>query len=126
MRATTVWDFDRQACERRALEARPRPEGKGHAPGHPETDRRIVEMTRIVTARIYQDLELARFGLDNFERRVRRSGSCLPWSAPSEGHSLSSSRGLVSGRPISRDVERCAEQVEQELDRLESAEPALH
>ena len=46
--------------------------------GHPETDRRVFELTKITVARIDRDPSLVRIGLENIERWTRQKGGYLP------------------------------------------------
>ena len=64
-----------------------RPPGRPDAPGlsavdpgggHPEIDRKVLELTRIAVARIDRDPALVRVGIESIERLARRRGGTLP------------------------------------------------
>lgn len=64
--------------ERETQQARIRAGRGGLGTGHPEIDRRVLEMTRLAVAKIDQDPTLVRTGLDNIERWTRQRGGYLP------------------------------------------------
>ena len=63
---------------RDALEARRRAGRGGLGTGHPKTDQRVFELTKIAVAKIDRDPSLVRVGLDNIERWTRQKGGYLP------------------------------------------------
>ena len=46
--------------------------------GHAGIDRRVLEMTRVIVAKIDRDRTLVRVGLENIERWTRQKGGYLP------------------------------------------------
>ncbi|MCY4283772.1 MAG: hypothetical protein OXC65_00335 [Thiotrichales bacterium] len=65
------WEEEWREANRRAIaENRPR--------GHPEIDRKVLELTRITVARIDENPALVQIGLDNIERWTARKGGYLP------------------------------------------------
>ena len=59
--------------------------------GHAGIDRRVLEMTRVIVAKIDPDPMLVRIGLENIERWTRQNGGYLPrchaeWKEPIETH----------------------------------------
>ena len=90
----------RRRWEREALKAQRQAAREGHPGGHPETDRRVLEMTRLTVAKIDQDLSLVRIGLDNIERWTRQKGGYLPnchaeWKALIEQHTWKELREML-------------------------------
>ena len=67
----------RQALQRAAQEALDA-QGRRGRPGHPETDRRTLELTTIAVERIDRDPALLQAGLANIGRWTRRNGGYLP------------------------------------------------
>ena len=53
-------------------------EGGGPWTGHAGIDRRVLEMTRVIVAKIDRDRALVRVGLENIERWTRQKNGYLP------------------------------------------------
>ena len=68
----------RERLEREARQARRARQRAGRGPGHPEIDRRTLEYARVIAAKIDQDPELVRVGLDNIARWTRQNNGYLP------------------------------------------------
>ena len=67
-----------EQIERETLQARFSAGLGGLGTGHPDTDRRVLELTRITVARIDEDPSLVRVGTENIERWTRQKGGYLP------------------------------------------------
>ena len=86
--------------ERDALQARLATGRGGAGIGHPENDRRVLELIRITVAKIDRDPALVRIGLDNINRWTRQKEGYLPrchaeWKALIEQHRWSELRELL-------------------------------
>ena len=68
----------RQRWEDEAHEANVEAIREGRPGGHPEIDRKVLELARIAVARIDANPALARIGLDNIERWTMQKGGYLP------------------------------------------------
>ena len=68
----------RRRWEDEAQEANLEAIREGRLGGHPEIDRKVLELTRITVARIDANPALARIGLDNIERWTVQKGGYLP------------------------------------------------
>ena len=82
---------------------RPRPPRRGRlinvGPGHPDTDRRTLQLTRLTVEKIDRNPALVRTGLDNIARWARRNGD-LPachaeWKTIIEQRSWNDIRALL-------------------------------
>ena len=67
-----------EQLERVAPEALREGERTGKEPGHPEIDRRALELARFAGARIDGDPALVQTGQDNIEQWTRQNGGCAP------------------------------------------------
>lgn len=65
---------ERQRWARNAREANQRASAEGRPGGHPEIDRMVLELTRLVVTRIDENPGLVRIGLENIERWTRQRG----------------------------------------------------
>ena len=87
----TVMASERRRWERDAIEANRRAAREGRSSGHPDIDRRVLELARITVARIDENPALVQIGLDNIERWTRQKGGYLPrchaeWKQLIEAH----------------------------------------
>ena len=90
----------RRRWERESLKAQRQAVREGRPGGHPETDRRVLEMTCLTVAKIDPDLSLVQLGLDNIERWARQKGGYLPnchaeWKALIEQHTWKELREML-------------------------------
>ena len=69
---------EKQRWEEQADEANRRAIEEGRPGGHPEIDRRVLALTRIAVARIDENPELVRIGMENIRRWTRQRGGYLP------------------------------------------------
>ena len=67
-----------EQIERETLQARLSAGLGGLGTGHPDTDRRVLELTRITVPRIDEDPSLVRVGTENIERWTRQKRGYLP------------------------------------------------
>ena len=72
--SAAMWQAIRQ--RRRTAYTDALPPGTGY--GHPEIDRRVLAMTRIIVRKIDADPTLVRTGLDNIARWTRQKGGYVP------------------------------------------------
>lgn len=90
----------RRRWEREAREAQRQAALDGRPGGHPENDRRMLELTRITVARIDEQPSLVRTGLENIERWTRHKGGYLPrchaeWKTLIEQHPWETLREML-------------------------------
>ena len=68
---TERWEREAHQANRQAIR-------EGRPGGHPEIDRKLLALTRIAVARIDEDPNLVRTGLENIERWTAQKGGYLP------------------------------------------------
>ena len=90
---------ERRRWAEQASEANLRAIREGRPGGHPEIDRRVLDLTRITVARIDNDPSLVRIGLENIERWTRQRGHLprchVEWKALIERHPWEHLRELL-------------------------------